>query len=306
MPIFGSAKSDDKTKLKGALGKFRAGVKKLWPGRGMDAGAIDDLEAALLKSDVSLETVEKLLEPLRSKEADADGPGYLREQIKNIFAAAGNPDLQKSSVPPSVYFFVGVNGSGKTTSMAKLAHKLDGEILFAAADTFRAAAIEQLQEWGERLEIDVIAHQKGGDPSAVVYDAIEAACGRGVDYLFVDTAGRLHTRGDLMEQLNKMYRVAAGQKSGEPAETLLVLDASTGQNGVKQVEKYAEQLPVSGIILSKLDSTARGGVVLSAADKFQVPVKFVGTGETLDDLAPFSPDIYCDALLAENFAGGEE
>ncbi len=306
MAIFGDDKREEKSKLKGALGKFRDGVKKLWPGRGLGAEAINDLEAALLKSDVSLETVEKLLAPLRDGSASADGTEFLRQQINEIFASAGSARLQKSSSPPSVYFFVGVNGSGKTTSMAKLAHKLDGEILFAAADTFRAAAIEQLQEWGERLGVDIIAHQKGGDPTAVVYDALEAAEGRGVDYLFVDTAGRLHTRGDLMDQLNKMYRVTADKMPGEPAETLLVIDASTGQNGIKQVEKYAEELPVSGIVLSKLDSTARGGVVLSAADKFQVPVKLVGTGETLDDLAPFSPEVYCDALLAENFAAGEE
>ncbi len=304
MGFFSSSETEqeNKEKFKNALNKFRQGVKKVWPGSGVDQRAIEDLEAALLKSDVSLVTVEKLLEPLRSDPDVEDGEKYLRQKIQEIFSRAGEIDLDRSSTPPSVYFFVGVNGSGKTTSMAKLASQLEGEVIFAAADTFRAAAIEQLEKWGEMVGVEVISHQKGGDPTAVVYDALEAAVQRDVDYLFVDTAGRLHTRGDLMEQLQKMYRITTEKKEGAPVETLLVLDASTGQNGLHQVEAFAEKLPVTGLFLTKLDSTARGGIALSVADELEVPIKLVGTGETLEDVALFEPDVYCDALFAEEFA----
>ncbi len=300
MGLFGKSENKQAEKLKFALGKFRQGIKNIVPGLGGDF-SIERLEAALLSSDVGLETVEKLIQPLESGQDKGDPGEHLRKQIIEIFHRAGPVTLQISDSSPTVYFFVGVNGSGKTTSMAKLAHNFDKQIIFAAADTFRAAAIEQLKKWGERLDLPVISHQKGGDPTAVVYDALEAAVHRQADFLFVDTAGRLHTRRDLMEQLEKMYRVTVGQKSNEPTESLLVLDASTGQNGLQQVRTFAEKLPVTGIILSKLDSTARGGVALSVVDELGIPVKLVGTGETLDDLAPFSPEIYCDALLGEEF-----
>lgn len=304
MNLFGGNSTEsngEEKKFKNALNEFRKGVKKIWPGSGVDGETVDRLEAALLKSDVKLETVEDLLNPLRNNPDLEDGADYLRRSMKGIFEEAGEIELERSSDPPTVYFFVGVNGSGKTTSMAKLAKQLEGEVIFAAADTFRAAAIEQLEKWGGKVGAEVITHQKGGDPTAVVYDALEAAIQREADYLFVDTAGRLHTRGDLMEQLNKMYRITEEKKTGAPTESLLVLDASTGQNGLQQVKTFAGKLPLTGLFLTKLDSTARGGIALSVADELELPIKLVGTGETLDDIAPFVPEIYCDALLSEEF-----
>ncbi|MGM0380823.1 MAG: signal recognition particle-docking protein FtsY [bacterium] len=290
--------AEDKGKLKGALENFKDGIKQIWPAGGLSGEQLKDLETALLRSDVSLETVDKLLEPLRENTVSGSGVQYLREQINEIFAGAGSSQLTRAEQGPTVYFFIGVNGSGKTTTMAKLASELEGEVLFAAADTFRAAAIDQLGRWAEKLDLDMIAHKKGSDPSAVVFDALEAAESRKVDYLMVDTAGRLHTRGDLMSQLKKMYRITEEKIEAAPHESLLVLDASTGQNGLQQVKTFAEELPITGLILTKLDSTARGGIALSVADELQIPVKLVGTGEKLNDLVPFEPDIYCEALLA--------
>jgi len=290
------------SRLSTALSSFRRGVRSIWPGGGLSRGALDDLEAALLQSDVNLRTVEALLEPLRADEVD-DPSAFLRNQIGSMFHGAGDPALIRNPDGPSIYFFNGVNGSGKTTSMAKLAHRLlpEHDVLMAAGDTFRAAAIDQLERWGDELGVEVIAHEKGGDPSAVVFDAIEAAVSRDADFLLVDTAGRLHTRGDLMDQLRKMVAVASDRLEGAPHESLLVLDASTGQNGLRQVKTFAEQLPVTGLILTKLDSTARGGVALTVADELEVPVKLVGTGEELEDLVPFDPAVFCDALLGDSF-----
>lgn len=294
---------EEGSRLSSALSSFRQGVRSIWPGGSLGREALDDLEAALLQSDVNLRTVESLLEPLRADEV-SDPASFLRERIRGMFRGAGDPALVRNPQGPSVYFFNGVNGSGKTTSIAKLAHHLlpEHHVLFAAGDTFRAAAIEQLESWGDRLGVEVISHEKGGDPSAVVFDALEAAGSRGADFLFVDTAGRLHTRGDLMDQLQKMVEVASDRLPGAPHESLLVLDASTGQNGLRQVKTFAEQLPVTGLVLTKLDSTARGGVTLTVADELEVPVKLVGTGEDLEDLVPFDPDVFCEALLGDTLS----
>lgn len=299
-----SKQENEKNKLRGALQNFSDGVKKIWPGAGLSSQQLEDLEAALLRSDVSLETVDKLLGPLKEGTVAEDGFKFLNEQIRKIFHKAGSRELNSAENGPNVYFFIGVNGSGKTTSMAKLAYLLEGEVVFAAADTFRAAAIEQLQRWADKLDLEVIAHEKGGDPTAVVFDALEAVENRGADYLMVDTAGRLHTRRDLMSQLKKMYRVTEEKTPSAPHESFLVLDASTGQNGLQQVKSFAEELPVTGLILTKLDSTARGGIALSVADELEIPVKLVGTGEQLDDLVSFRPEVYCEALLAEAGRGG--
>jgi len=286
-------------RLRGALDSFRKGVKKMFPGTGVSPETIDDLEAALLRSDVSLDTVERLLDPLRENPDIEDGEQFLRERIREIFQRAGDSSFHQSNQGPSIYFFIGVNGSGKTTTIAKLVHRLGSEYetLLAAADTYRAAAVEQLTEWANRLDTEVVSHEPGGDPSAVVYDAVEAAESRDVDYLMVDTAGRLHTRGDLLEQLEKMYGVIEDHLGRGPDESLLVLDASTGQNGLRQVETFAEHLPITGLVLTKLDSTARGGITLTVADELNIPVKAVGTGETLEDLVPFEPKIFCDAIF---------
>jgi fused signal recognition particle receptor len=294
-----SSKENESGEFMEALDSFRKGMKQIWPGSGVSSDELDDLEAALLQSDVSMETVEKILNPLRENPDISSGEEYLRDAVTSIFKGAGSRSLIKAKDGPSIYFFIGVNGSGKTTSMAKLAHMLqpEHEILFAAGDTFRAAAIDQLKRWGEELGVDVIAHEKGGDPSAVVYDAVDAARNRDVDFLFVDTAGRLHTRGDLLLQLKKMIEVTDEKIVNAPHESLLVLDASTGQNGLRQTKRFADELPVTGITLTKMDSTAKGGIALTVADELGVPVKLIGTGETLDDLVEFSPDVYCDSLL---------
>ena len=209
----------------------------------------------------------------------------------------GAPSLHK----PLVVLVVGVNGAGKTTSIAKLAALFRAEgkqVLLAAADTFRAAAIEQLQHWGERAGADVIAHNQGGDPAAVAFDAMQAAKARGVDVLIVDTAGRLHTKSNLMEEMKKIGRVLGRLDDAAPHEVLLVLDATTGQNGLAQAKEFTSAIGCTGIVLTKLDGTAKGGVVLAIARELGVPVRFVGTGEGMDDLSPFAPEEYVEALFS--------
>jgi fused signal recognition particle receptor len=205
------------------------------------------------------------------------------------------------SASPRVVLVVGVNGSGKTTSIAKLGYsfKMEGnKVMLAAADTFRAAAIDQLKWWAERIEAEVIAHQQGADPGAVVFDALQAAKNRGVQVVIVDTAGRLHTKFNLMEELKKIRRVIQRIDPSGPHETLLVLDATTGQNGLNQAKYFTEAVGVSGIILTKLDSTAKGGIVLAICDQLKIPVRFIGTGEKLDDLAPFDPQTFVEAIMS--------
>ncbi|HHH40738.1 MAG TPA: signal recognition particle-docking protein FtsY, partial [Chloroflexi bacterium] len=212
------------------------------------------------------------------------------------------PPMNLGGRPLDVILVVGVNGSGKTTSIAKLAHWYQREgrsVLLAAADTFRAAAIDQLRIWAERAGCDMVAGPEGGDPGAVVYDALQAAHSRGRDMVIVDTAGRLHTRYNLMEELRKVHRVAGKVVEGAPHETLLVLDATTGQNALTQARHFQEAVAVTGVVLAKLDSTARGGMVFAIAHQLGLPVRFVGTGEGLDDLAPFDADAFVQGLWAE-------
>jgi fused signal recognition particle receptor len=208
-------------------------------------------------------------------------------------------------VPLTVTFLVGVNGSGKTTTTAKLAarEKAAGRsVLLAAADTFRAGAIEQLQAWADRLDLPIVRHQEGADPSAVLYDALSAAKARGVATLLVDTAGRLHTKKNLMEELAKMRRIAAREVDGAPHETLLVLDATTGGNGLVQARRFVEAAGATGVVLTKLDGSARGGIVLAIYRELKLPVVFVGVGETVEDLVPFDPADYAKALLEDDAA----
>ncbi len=266
----------------------------------------DELEELLIQADVGVETTLALIERLRRRARDeailrAD---RLRDALNEELGALlpTPPPLNLGGRPLDVILIVGVNGSGKTTSIAKLGYRYRQEgrkVLLAAADTFRAAAMDQLRIWGERAGCPVISGPEGGDPGAVVYDALQAARSRGMDMVIVDTAGRLHTRYNLMEELKKVRRVAARSVEGAPHETLLVLDATTGQNALSQARHFLEAVEVTGIILAKLDSTARGGMVFAIARELKLPVRFVGTGEGLDDLAPFDADTFLRGLWGE-------
>ena len=265
----------------------------------------DDLEEVLIAADLGPFLAMELLDELRET-VQADGtadPDAARELLAGrLIEALGGHDTQfASGPPPQVVFVVGVNGAGKTTSIAKLAHLLRSnghEVLLAAGDTFRAGAIEQLQIWGDRAGVPVIAHQPGGDPGAVIYDALDAAQARGADYVIADSAGRQHNNVNLMNELAKMRRVAARKAPGAPHEVLLVLDALTGQNGLHQAQGFLDTADVSGIVLTKLDSSAKGGVAFAVTRATGLPIKFVGVGERLTDFEPFNPDRFVQALLA--------
>lgn len=263
----------------------------------------EELEELLIQADVGVETTLALMERLRRRARDeailwADRlRDALNEELRALLPTP--PPLNLGGRPLDVILIVGVNGSGKTTSIAKLGYRYRQEgrkVLLAAADTFRAAAMDQLRIWGERAGCPVVSGPEGGDPGAVVYDALQAARSRGMDMVIVDTAGRLHTRYNLMEELKKVRRVAARSVEGAPHETLLVLDATTGQNALSQARHFLEAVEVTGVILAKLDSTARGGMVFAIARELKLPVRFVGTGEGLDDLAPFDPDAFLRGL----------
>lgn len=263
----------------------------------------EELEELLIQADVGVETTLALMERLRRRARDEAilQANRLRDALNEELRALlpTLPPLNLGGRPLDVILIVGVNGSGKTTSIAKLGYRYRQEgrkVLLAAADTFRAAAMDQLRIWGERAGCPVVSGPEGGDPGAVVYDALQAARSRGMDMVIVDTAGRLHTRYNLMEELKKVRRVAARSVEGAPHETLLVLDATTGQNALSQARHFLEAVEVTGVILAKLDSTARGGMVFAIARELKLPVRFVGTGEGLDDLAPFDPDTFLRGL----------
>lgn len=274
---------------------------------GMDDESLETLEERLLAADFGVAATLRLVGRVedaarRGKVRGSDGlRDALREEIREILAPARDAELAAAPAPPTVYLIVGVNGVGKTTSVAKVAHHLRREgksVMVAAADTFRAGAVEQLALWAERVGADFIRGQQGGDPAAVAFDAIEAAQARGTDVLLIDTAGRLHSNRGLMEELKKVDRVVRKRLGGAPHETLLVLDATVGQNAVRQFQAFNEAVDVSGIILAKLDSSARGGIVVALQQEFGVPVKLVGVGEGLDDLATFDPDAFVDGVFS--------
>jgi len=285
-------------------------VDSLITGRGrVDDDLFDAMEDALIQADVSVRTATAVLERLRDRArgerwSDA-GPirSALAEELRSVLGAAALRGGKLAAAPsaPTVYLFVGVNGTGKTTTIAKVAHRLGAggqKVLLAAADTFRAAAIEQLETWAARLGCAVVKHRPGSDPSAVVFDAISAARARGADYVLADTAGRIQTKAHLMEELKKISRVVA-RELGRPAdEVLLVLDATTGQNGLSQAKLFAEAVPLTGLVLAKLDGTARGGIVITIADELDLPIKLVGSGERPEDLHDFNPEAFIEALLA--------
>jgi fused signal recognition particle receptor len=286
------------------LEKLGTAVKK---GLGFDESVLETLEETLIEADVGAETAAALADGVRQRTSPAariDLPELrrlLQDEIEKLLASAPRPPAQ-AGIPLEVVFLVGVNGSGKTTTTAKLAALAleRGEpVLLAAADTFRAGAIEQLAIWGQRLDVPVIRHREGADPSAVLFDALAAAKARKTRVLFVDTAGRLHTKQNLMDELAKMRRVASREVAGAPHQTLLVLDATTGVNGLVQARRFVEAAGATGVVLTKLDGSAKGGVVLAIYRELKLPVLYVGVGEGIDDLVPFDPSEYAKALLGE-------
>ncbi len=259
---------------------------------------LEALEELLIEADVGVLTAGRIV----ARVGGDDGAGDLRKRVKaEILEVLAGAAAAAAEVPaPRVVLVVGVNGTGKTTTVGKLAHRcrMDGQTpLICAADTFRAAAVEQIAVWAERASVDIVRAGDGADPAAVVFDAIAAARTRGRDVVFVDTAGRLHTRADLMGELGKIRRVAGRAAPGAPHEVLLVVDASVGQNGIAQARQFLETAGVTGIVLTKLDGTAKGGVAVAIAGEIGVPIRYVGVGEGIDDLLPFSADDYVDALF---------
>jgi fused signal recognition particle receptor len=263
----------------------------------------DELEELLISADVGVATTARFIDVVKERAATEKLDGsHVRSLLKHEMTkilTVPTRELPAVIAPPEVILVVGVNGSGKTTSIAKLAYKLkkDGKnVLLAAADTFRAAAIDQLKKQGERVGVDVIAHQPGADPGAVVYDALQAAKSRGTDVVIIDTAGRLHTKFNLMEELKKIRRVAAKLDDAAPHEVLLVLDATTGQNGLTQARYFTEAVGVTGVFLAKLDGTAKGGIVLAICDELKLPIQFIGIGEGLDDMVDFNATSFVEAI----------
>ncbi len=270
----------------------------------IDEDMMEELEETLILSDIGMDTTLKIVGQLRSdiKTERLDTPEKVMAQIKKIITGIITKEASSelSSDLPMVILMIGVNGSGKTTSIGKIAHLLKNEnkrVMLAAADTFRAAAIEQLEIWGERAGVPVIRHQEGADPSAVIYDAIKAAQARNIDVLICDTAGRLQNKKNLMLELEKMNKIIDREFPEASRETLLVLDAATGKNAVSQAKNFGSVAKLTGIVLTKLDGTAKGGIVITLADEFDVPVKFIGVGEGMDDLQVFDPEMFADALF---------
>jgi fused signal recognition particle receptor len=303
--------------LKGLFGKLKEGLQKtkaalgqrvrqvLAVFKGLDEATLNQIEESLLGADIGVEATVQIMDALRQRHREGriarseDVLALIKSDLRERLGAAP-PGLQLAPHPPTVILVVGVNGSGKTTSIAKLAGALQREgkkVLLAAADTFRAAAIDQLGIWSQRLGVELVHHQPGADPAAVAFDACEAAIARKVDVLIVDTAGRLQTKVNLMKELEKIRSVVARKVPGAPHETLLVLDATVGQNAISQAKHFHEATAITGLFLAKLDGTAKGGIVVAIHDQLKIPVKFVGVGEKLDDIEPFDPERFVEALF---------
>jgi fused signal recognition particle receptor len=303
-------------RLTGAMDKTRQAAGKtvttLLTGQALSRDLLRQVERALIQADVGVKTAIELRKDIeagweRGEIADGDAAlAFLKDQLVAYFPAEDRTlNLAPAGQGPTVILVAGINGAGKTTSIAKIAKSLrdDGKtVLLGACDTFRAAAVEQLEVWGQRLGVQVIKGQQGGDPAAVAFDAADAAVARGVDVLVVDTAGRLHTQDHLMRQLTKIRGVLGRKVPGAPHEVILVIDATTGQNGVNQAKVFAEATEVTGIFLSKLDGSARGGIVVAIREALNLPVKFIGTGETIDDVEPFEPGPFVEAMFAVDAA----
>jgi fused signal recognition particle receptor len=313
--LFGSLNEEQKPsfleKMKQAVTRTRANLNERIEevvsfGKEIDYRTLDDLEATLIGADLGSTTTHEVLGKLRQR-ADRrqikdvhELKRLLKEEILAILAEANSQPVRSVDGEPEVILVVGVNGTGKTTTIGKLAHNFRAQgksVLLCAADTFRAAAIEQLEIWGERSGVEVIKTKPGGDPSAVLYDALQAAKARKIDYVIVDTAGRLHTKSSLMAELEKMKRTTQRHIAGGPHETLLVMDATTGQNGLQQARLFTESAGVTGIVLTKLDGTAKGGVVVAISRELGLPVRYVGVGEKAGDLLPFNPEEFVNSLF---------
>jgi fused signal recognition particle receptor len=317
MPFF----SKGLDKLKGALRKtaqvLNTDVRTLFvPGRQINEAFLGEIEERLLQADLGVANVDRIVGAIRDRwrlgrirNAD-EAAGVIRDEVLEMLTAGDDPqsrELRFAPSGPTVILVAGINGAGKTTSIAKLAWLLKDEmgkkVMVAASDTFRAGAVHQLSIWAERIGVEIVRHRQGADPAAVAYDACEAAKARNFDVLIVDTAGRLHTQDHLMRELTKIRDVVAKRIDGAPHEVLLVLDATTGQNAILQAQNFGKAIHVTGIFLGKLDGTAKGGVVLSIKQQLNIPVKFVGLGETPQDIETFDPRRFVDALFGEKAAG---
>jgi len=283
-----SKEENDASRFETPKSKFSSRLKSFFKRQELTPEFWDEFEEILLSSDVGLETTEKIIASVKNtKTMDA-----LKEQLCHIVTETFKVHQLNFEVKPTVIMVVGVNGAGKTTTIAKLTHQLKSEgksVMLVAADTFRAAAIDQLKVWGDRLGVTVVAQQPDSDPAAVAFDGIQSAIAKGVDVVILDTAGRLHTNKNLMEELTKIKRVSGKALDGAPHEILLLLDATVGQNGLNQAQTFNEALGLTGAIIAKMDGTAKGGVILAIADQLSLPISYIGVGETLEDLEPFDP-----------------
>ncbi|EOC1777478.1 signal recognition particle-docking protein FtsY [Vibrio fluvialis] len=300
-------------RLKRSLSRTKANIGAgffgLFKGKKIDDDLFEELEEQLLVADVGMDTTLKIIESLTEKSSRQqlrDGEalyGLLKEEMAEILSKVEQPLVVDSSKTPFVILMVGVNGVGKTTTIGKLAKQFQAQgkkVMLAAGDTFRAAAVEQLQIWGERNNVPVIAQHTGADSASVIYDAIEAAKARGVDVVIADTAGRLQNKANLMEELRKIVRVMKKIDDSAPHEIMLTLDAGTGQNAISQAKLFSDVAPLTGITLTKLDGTAKGGVIFGIADQFQIPIRYIGVGEGIDDLRPFATQEFIDALFSRD------
>jgi fused signal recognition particle receptor len=312
--LFGSIEQEPTLleKLKSGVQKTRDGlvsrIEDVISGKKeIDADLLEELEYTLISADIGVATTEEILKRIRERVDrklvgdSGELRGLIREYLLEVLQSNDRP-VAYVDEPPAVIMVVGVNGSGKTTTIGKLASNLKSSghtVLLCAADTFRAAAVEQLEIWGERTETQVIRQHTGADPSAVMFDALQAAKARRTDYVVVDTAGRLQTKTNLMAELEKMRRTAARVIPDAPHEVLLVLDATTGQNGLEQARRFTETSGVTGIVLAKLDGTAKGGVIVAIARELGLPIRYIGVGEKIGDLLPFDPEKFIDSLFAQ-------